>query len=262
MYLHHFEIDKTLPVADIVAKDFRTADVFRRYGIAYCCGGKHPLERACEMQGIDTDEIRIELENAIRIVNVPNNLDFKAWEPAFLIDYILNVHHYFMENSLAATHTLLIEFAAGHAKKFPMLVELEQQFNRLVKSLRQAMFREETEVFPYIRQLAHAHKHKEPYAGLFIKTLRKPVEETFLKGQSAAEELIFSIRNLTNFYTPPDLACINHKVVLAKLRELDNDLVQHLFLEQQILFPKVAMMEKELLQHYIDENPFSNGASR
>lgn len=246
MYLHQFEIDKKLPVADIVAKDYRTADVFRRYGIAYCCGGRHPLEHACEMQGIDADMVRAELENAIRTVNVPNNLDFKKWDPVFLIDYLLNVHHHFLEHSLSSTEALLSEFTAGHAKKFPMLIQLDQQFRRLVKSLKQAMYLEETEVFPYIRQLAHAHKHQEPYARLFIKTLRKPVEEIFFKGHNAAEEIIFTIRKMTNFYTPPEQACINHKVLLAKLRELDNDLVQHLFLEQKILFPKVAGMETEL----------------
>jgi regulator of cell morphogenesis and NO signaling len=56
------------------------------------------------------------------------------------------------------------------------------------------------------------------------------------------------LRTLTNNYTPPDNACITHKVTFAKLKEFDKDLVQHIHLESNILFPKAIEMEKELLQ--------------
>jgi len=55
------------------------------------------------------------------------------------------------------------------------------------------------------------------------------------------------IRQLTNCYTAPENACLSHRVVLSKLREIDNDLVQHLYLENDILFPKAIAMERELL---------------
>ena len=48
-------------------------------------------------------------------------------------------------------------------------------------------------------------------------------------------------------YTPPANACISHKVSFLKLKELDHELVQHLFLENEILFPKALQMEKELM---------------
>ena len=106
---------------------------------------------------------------------------------------------------------------------------------------------EDSEVFPYIRQLAHAFKHNEPYASLFIRTMRKPVKETLFKGHETVIEIIFSLRELTRLYTPPEKACINHRVMLSKLKELDNDLVQHLYLEEKVLFPKVEWMEKECI---------------
>ena len=99
MFLQSFEINRQSLVSDIVAMDYRTADVFRRYGIGYCCGGKWPIELACQMQGIDADTVLTELEAATRTVSVSNHLDFGEWNIDFLIDYLVNVHHHFLKIS-------------------------------------------------------------------------------------------------------------------------------------------------------------------
>jgi regulator of cell morphogenesis and NO signaling len=60
------------------------------------------------------------------------------------------------------------------------------------------------------------------------------------------EKYLLTLRGLTNNYEPSPRACITHKVALAKLKELDADLVQHIYLENEILFPKAIAIEKEL----------------
>jgi regulator of cell morphogenesis and NO signaling len=77
--------------------------------------------------------------------------------------------------------------------------------------------------------------------------MRKPVEETMFKGHEIVNDIILSIRTITNKYTTPENVCISHKVVIAKLKELDNDLMQHLYLEQTVLFPRAMAIEKEVL---------------
>lgn len=247
MFLQSFEINRQSRVADIVALDYRTADIFRRYGIGYCCGGKWPIEIACQMQGVDADKVLRELEVVTRNVSLTNHLDFESWNIDFLIDYLINVHHQFLKKSLPATHQLLHEFANEHIKKFPYLAELEIKFDLLIKQLLPSLQQEEEVIFPYIKQLSHAHRHKEPYAALLVRTLRKPVVETMYKGHEALTDIIFSIRGMTNRYTPPENVCSSHKVVIAKLKELDNDLMQHLYLERLFLFPTAISIEKEVL---------------
>ncbi len=247
MFLQSFEINRKSLVAEIVAQDYRTADVFRRYGIGYCCGGKWPMEMACEMQGVDVDVLQQELEAATRTVQVSNLLDFNNWDVDFLIDYIINVHHRYLKLTIPETQQLLIDFSKEHSKKFPLLTELEKQFDLLAKQLLSAAQQEEEVLFPYIRQIAHAHQSKEPYAALLIRTLRKPVEDTMFNGHKKITGIIFSIRNITNNYSIPENVCTSHKVVMAKLKELDNDISQHLYLEQSILFPRAVAIEKEVL---------------
>ncbi|MEI9810622.1 MAG: DUF542 domain-containing protein [Bacteroidota bacterium] len=42
---------------DIVMADYRTAAVFREFGIGYCCGASWTLEATCLMNNIDPGEI-------------------------------------------------------------------------------------------------------------------------------------------------------------------------------------------------------------
>lgn len=247
LFLQPFEINKKLPVAEIVARDYRTAEVFRKHGIGYCCGGKWPMELACEMRGIDAEKLQAELETATRTIHVSSMLNFADWDMDFLLDYIINIHHRYLKNTLPETRKVLHEFTAEHIKKYPYLADLEKQFDGLTTELLPSIRREEEIIFPYIRHLAHAQRHKEPYAALLIRTLRKPVEETMFRGHHIVTDIILSIRKLTNTYTTPENVCISHKVVIAKLKELDNDLMQHLYLEHSVLFPRALAIEKELL---------------
>ena len=95
LFLQSIKINQESRVADIVASDYRTADVFRKYGIEFCCGGKVPLSMACEMKGLDERIVIRELEEATRDINNSNTLDFNAWHIDFLTDYIINIHHHY-----------------------------------------------------------------------------------------------------------------------------------------------------------------------
>lgn len=247
MFLQPFEISRQSAVSDIVTKDFRTAEVFRRHGISYCCGAKWPMEIACQMHSVDIVQLQAELEEAVRTVHLPNIVDYKSWDTGFLVDYIINIHHHYLKETLPATRESVHDFIEEHVKKFPYLGELEQQFNLLADELLAAVQSEEEVLFPYIRQLVHAHKHREPYAALFIRTLRKPVEDILHKSHNNITSIIYRIRTLTNSYLVPKNACLSHQVVLSKLKELDNDLMQHFHLEKTVLFPRAIRIEKEVL---------------
>src|SRR6476469_8150225 len=47
----------TETVGDIVAADFRTAAIFERFGIDFCCGGRRSLSDACRTAAADPDEV-------------------------------------------------------------------------------------------------------------------------------------------------------------------------------------------------------------
>jgi regulator of cell morphogenesis and NO signaling len=247
-FLRSFKIDEKSLVTDIVANDYRTEDIFHKYGIEYCCGGKWPLGSVCMVKGLDIQDIREELEDAMRTIQIANTTDYEGWSVDFLADYIINIHHHYLKNVLPEIKDLLHQFVKEHEKKYPQLPDLEKYFLQLYKETFPHLQHEEEIIFPYIRQIAHAFQSRESYASLLIRTLRKPVQEIMAKEHERVSEIICKMRELTNNYTPPPVACISHKVVYHKLKELDNDLVQHIHLENDILFPRAIAMEKDLLQ--------------
>jgi len=248
MFLHHHTIKDTSFISDIVTHDYRTADVFRKYDIEYCCGGKWSLDAICMMKGLDVTQVKNDLEKATRTIHVSNNLYFDEWPLDFLADYIVNVHHSYIKQSMPEIKKMLKSFIEEHVKRYPELASLEVSFNQLNKEVFPHMKQEEEIFFPYIKQIYHAWITKESYASLLVRTLRKPVEEAMTKDHESAIKHLHKFRTITNNYTPPANACVSHKVCFAKLKELDNDLTQHIHLENNILFPKAISIEKELLK--------------
>jgi len=241
-------ITRSATISDIVSADYRTADIFRKHGIEFCCGGKRPLEQVCDEKSVDTDLIQQELELATRRVYLPNGLNYNDWSIEFLTDYIINIHHEYLRKSLPAAKEYLARFAEGHHKKFPYVMELAESFNNIVTGILPLLVEEEEIIFPYLRQVSHAHKSKAPYAGLLVRTLRKPVKNMLQREHLFVYKNLLRIRELSNHYTAPENACPNHRVTFLKLHEIDNDLIQHLYLETSILLPKAISMEKELLE--------------
>lgn len=248
MFRNVYKIEPSSFVTDIVTHDFRTAEVFRKYGIDFCCGGKWPLDLVCQDKNLHTEAIIEELQRIVRQSASNAALDFDNWDIDFLTDYILNVHHSYLKRALPEIKEQLNKFLDGHREKFPDLDELGLIMNRFIREIPPHMKQEEEIFFPYIKQISHAHRNQESYAKLLIRTLRKPLEEVMQKEHEITGTNLNKLRTITNNYTPPRNACITHKVTFSKLKELDKDLVQHIHLESNILFPKAIQMEQELLQ--------------
>jgi regulator of cell morphogenesis and NO signaling len=248
MFMLTHQFDSSSFVTDIVTHDYRTADVFRKYDIDFCCNGKWPLDMACKARGLDTEEVLKELRRTLRHTISPIPLEFDEWSLDFLADYILNVHHRYLNKALPDASGYVKRFLEGHRKKFPEFAELESIMQRMMREIPPHMRKEEEVIFPYIKQIYHAWRNRESYASLMIRTLRKPVEEVMQGEHESVGKQLHRMREITRNYTLPSNACITHRVTFAKLNELDSDLVQHIHLENNILFPKAIAMEKELLE--------------
>ena len=64
---------------------------------------------------------------------------------------------------------------------------------------------------------------------------------------SAEGDRFRSIETLSNNYTPPEDACNTYRVTFAMLKEFQDDLHLHIHLENNILFPKSILLEKQVL---------------
>lgn len=238
------EFDKA--ISDIVRSDYRTADVFKKYGIDYCSEEGKLLE-TCVSQNLNYNSILEELVAATKTITIPNTLHFSEWKVSFLIDYIVNVHHAYMHMGIASLEASLASFIETHKKKYPEVNKVLFLFRELVVLLVTHSRHEEEIIFPYIRQIENTHRRKETYGNLFVRTLRKPLSN-IEKEHEVIYSILKEIQALTNNYSCPAGACADLSAIYHKLNEFHNDMLQHTHLEDDILFPKAIEMEKELLQ--------------
>ena len=250
MFLHPFEISPESKPRDIVELDYRAADVFRQYGITYCCGMQWPLGKACEVKEIEIDDLVASLRKNCRTVSIPSQIDYESWSVDFLIDYIIHIHHGYLISALPNLELALNRFIDEHAGQFPYFRQIQETFTELLHTVVPHLRHEEETIFPYLRQVAHAFEDpgNDPLAALLVKTLRKPLASLVETEHGIISRSISRFRELTSNYGAPQGACTSHKVLLAKLKELDNDLVQHFYLENKILIARVIKMEETLLR--------------
>lgn len=247
MFLDSVRIDPSSSVQEIVSAHYGTAAIFRKYDIEYCCGARWPLETVCLMKGVELEGLLRELKDAIRTIELPRNLPYENWSIDFLTEYIINIHHQYVHQTVPDLGQALGDFAEEHSKNYPVYAAVRSHYRTLEEGIYPSMAQEENVIFPYLRQVADAFTRKDPIAGLFIKTLRKPVEKVMNNERDMLINAVTGFRKLTNNYEIPPKACTSHGVVLARLKALDNELMQHVRLEHQILLPRVIEMEKQLL---------------
>jgi len=234
-------------VSEIVKEDYRTASVFRKHGIEFCCGARLSLEMACSINGLDSGLIKDELEKVVRPISTSTSLKFDKWDLCFLADYIVHVHHEYLRLTLPDALQALKGFVRTHQKQYDFLDELLSIFSTLYTEMLSHIDHEEEIIFPYIKQITIAHNNRQSFDSLLVRTLGQPVHEMMKHEEESTVKLLTRMRELTNDYNAQPNACTNHKVNFLTLREIDNDIVQHLHLENNILFPKALQMEKELM---------------
>ncbi len=236
------EIKKSDPVTgaetlgQIVSKDIRKAEVFKKLGMDFCCGGKKTLEAACVEKGLDIREVREQLSKE-QAANAQH--DFSKWTLSFLADYIVNEHHSFVTNNTPLLKELSEKVATKHGAKQPELVEINSKLITLLCELATHMRKEESILFPYIKTLEQTKgKIKIGFA-----TVQDPIW-VMESDHELAGELMRDIRKLSNDYNAPAEACNSEKLFYYKLQEFENDLFQHIHLENNILFPAAIALEQ------------------
>lgn len=230
-----------LTVGEIVAADIRTAEVFKRLGIDFCCNGKRTLMDACVRAEVPIKTV-VETLYKLPTEERRSSEKFDEWELGFLADYVLAVHHGYLYDNLPFIEELVVKVAAKHGDRYPTLHLVQQAYVALKADLLSHLQKEEIALFPIIKELAAAKRNPAiPQTGRPL-SIKAPVACMEHEHQDAGS-LLFQLRELTNDYTPPADACNSHRLMLAKLAELEADLMQHIHLENNILFPKAIALE-------------------
>lgn len=231
-------------IGEYVAQDFRTASVFSKYGIDFCCKGNRSIEEACAKKDLDATRIQNEIDKLLQ-TSTTGQIDFTSWPLDLLADYIEKTHHRYVAEKSPILVAFLEKLCKVHGESHPELFEITELFKGCAQELGSHMQKEEQILFPFIKQMVNSNISNLPLGQPGFGSVSNPI--AMMKAEHEHEgERLERISALTNTYTPPSDACNTYKVTYAMLQEFEKDLHTHIHLENNILFPQAIMMEAQM----------------
>jgi regulator of cell morphogenesis and NO signaling len=218
-------IESVRTVGELAAQEPAALKVLSRHGIDFCCGGGRPLVEACAQAGITVGAL---LDEVRRETAQPKTAEEPRWaeEPLDrVIAHILERFHRPLHLELPRLSGLAQKVEAAHGPKDPERFRaIREAYESLRYELEPHLAKEEQILFPWIALGRGAS------AGPPIRVM--------LMEHETAGELLGQLRKLTDDYRVPEEACPTWRALWEGLERLEADLMEHIHLENNVLFPR------------------------
>ena len=211
-----------LTVGEIAAALPGATAVFRRYGLDFCCKGNIALAQSAGQRGVALEEIEqalAALDSSCAATIVPSDT------PA-LIAHIRSRYHDVHRWELPELIKLARKVEKVHAAHSRVPHGLADLLTRMEGELELHMMKEERVLFPTMMQ-APVAMVAEP-----IAVMRHEHED-----HGAHLERLEAI---TRHFTVPADACRSWQALYAGASKFADDLMEHIHLENNVLFPRFA----------------------
>src|SRR5690606_20431487 len=206
-------------VGEIAASLPGAAAIFKNFNIDFCCHGDVSLDEAAADRGIDVFMIEQAL-STLQADDLPTPAKLSTGE---LTEYVQTRYHETQRREIAELIQLSRKVEAVHKDHPRAPAGLADVLRQMEGELEVHMKKEELILFPAMRwadtvldapisQMRHDHNDH----ALFLERLK----------------------GLTNDFTLPEDACRSWQALYSGLAKLADDLVEHIHIENNILFPR------------------------
>jgi len=198
--------------------------VFLRHGLDFCCHGQQTVAAACTKKGLDVERVLGELRAELLSAGPA-----ERWEElplAHLLGHILDRYHAGHRAELPRLVKMAERVEAVHADKADCPRGLAAQLGHVAHELEQHMQKEEQVLFPMFLA-GNGARAADP-----IAVMEAEHEE---HGRNLAK-----LRQLAHDFVPPTQACGTWRALYLGLQELERDVMQHIHLENHVLFPRAC----------------------
>ena len=199
--------------------------IFREYDLDFCCGGSVLLEVAAQQKNRNLAEIEKRLTDLQQSKAENHDKDWISASYAEMIDHIVTRFHNRHREQLPELITLAEKVENVHGDRDDCPIGVAAQLEKIYAELSQHLMKEEQILFPMIKMGNYA------MASMPIRVMEMEHDEA---GQD-----VEVIKSLTNNCTPPADACFSWKALYSGINEFIDDLMHHIHLENNILFPRV-----------------------
>ncbi|MBV8471267.1 MAG: iron-sulfur cluster repair protein YtfE [Burkholderiaceae bacterium] len=193
--------------------------IFRRLKLDFCCGGQISLRQAAQDKHLDLNAVLQELARLDRPDEAP-----PVEQPAKLIAHILERYHAVHRLQLPELERMARRVEAVHRDHPDVPAGLAEHLAEMEQELLDHMQKEETVLFPLLERGGQSWVNQP------IAMMR---QEHTVHG-AALEEMVA----LAHEMTPPPGACNTWRALYSGLQQFHDDLISHIHLENNLLFPQ------------------------
>jgi regulator of cell morphogenesis and NO signaling len=206
----------------------------------FCCKGKQKLGDVLAGDAHKLSQVSVELENIFNKQS-DGKTDYNSWSLSKLVDHIVTNHHEYVRQAAPAIAQHLTKVSQKHGDRFPYMKKVKTIFDEIKRDFDQHMMKEEIILFPRIKILEAANEGNKESEFLSIQA---PIDVMEYEHENAGRNM-HEFRKLTDNYSVPDGACMTFRISLEELKMFEEDLHQHVHLENNILFPKAMIMQRK-----------------
>lgn len=213
-------MNPSITLAELAVTHPAAARVFRRHRLDFCCGGRRPLDEVCSERQLDPDAILAAIAE-----EDPLLAGQERWDRAplkALVEHIVSVYHARLRDQLPALVAMARRVEVRHADKASCPRGLADHLDAMHAAVLDHLQKEELILFPLIVA------GMGPRAG-------GPVLAMELEHEHHGEDLA-EIRRLTDDLAAPAEACTTWRALYLGLQQLEQELMEHIHLENNILF--------------------------
>jgi regulator of cell morphogenesis and NO signaling len=225
------QIDPLIQIDTLTAEHPQARRLLCRLGVDVLTEGNLTLREAALRHGLPVQDVIRGLAPLTRGGRITQ--DWLKASKAQLVNHIISYHHTFTREELARFAPLLTAALAADLAAHPELDQLAVHFRNLEKDLLSHFQMEEKNLFP-----ALCATDKGGPTPISLSTPREQLR-TINAEHQAVEELFLNIRMVTDDYTVPRDASPSLRSLYLGLRDLEDDLHVHLYLENHLLYPRV-----------------------
>jgi regulator of cell morphogenesis and NO signaling len=212
----------TTTLAELAVTHPGAARVFFHHRLDFCCGGRRPLDEVCRERGLDPDAILDEIDAAAPLAS-----DLPRWDreplPA-LVDHIVSTYHARLRRDLPDLIEMARRVERKHGDKAACPRGLTAHLEDMNGAVLEHLQKEEQILFPMIVR------------GVGSRAAA-PVQVMEMEHDHHRASLL-RLRELTDDLRPPAAACATWRALYGGLLQLEEELMEHIHLENNVLFPR------------------------
>jgi regulator of cell morphogenesis and NO signaling len=212
--------EATTTLAELAVAHPAAARVFYANRLDFCCGGRRRFAEACRERGLDANAILDEIRAGDPVAEPATQWEL-APLPA-LVDHIVAQYHRRLRASLPNLVEMARTVELRHHDRVACPVGLAALMAHVEREILDHLEKEEVILFPLIVRRGGAG-------------LAAPVSVIEMEHQHHKADLL-RIRALTSDLTPPADACTTWRALYVGLQQLEQELMEHIHLENNILF--------------------------